>query len=113
MAPGGQVCHMEDVREGRGHLHVLKHLGSQLQTGYKYAPAPGIGLLQAGYKNQVHIFKIYDHKDYKVKSSTTQLENTFKVIKRLTSLLLVVANTSSLRPFGGLFFNKTSSAWLN
>ena len=26
MAPGGQVCHMEDVREGRGHLHVLKHL---------------------------------------------------------------------------------------
>ena len=76
------------------------------------APAPGIGLLQAGYKNQVHIFKIYDHKDYKVKSSTTQLENTFKVIKRLTSLLLVVANTSSLRPFGGLFFNKTSSAWV-
>ena len=26
MAPGGKVCHMEDVREGRGHLHVLKHL---------------------------------------------------------------------------------------
>ena len=25
----------------------------QLQTGYKYAPAPGIGLLQAGYTNRI------------------------------------------------------------
>ena len=38
-------------------------------------------------------------------------KNFKKMIKRLTSLLLVVANTSSLRPFGGLFFNKTNSAW--
>ena len=32
MAASGEVCHVEHVREGRGHLHVLQHLVSASYT---------------------------------------------------------------------------------